>query len=173
MRKTRHCSDRRQGAGSGKQKAEVSAFSAFRNQPSDFLFEIGVEELPADDVDTAYQRLYQALEGERFWVVFETDMGSRMEKMRERWGADYNRQQLIGVRSMVFCNIDWTHRIANADPQLLALCPLHLSVYGQNGSTTVVMPRPSVLAAGSAGIDEASALEAELTGIIQRALSKH
>ena len=125
------------------------------------------------DVDTAYQRLYQALEGERFWVVFETDMGSRMEKMRERWGADYNRQQLIGVRSMVFCNIDWTHRIANADPQLLALCPLHLSVYGQDGTTTVVMPRPSVLAAGSAGLDAANSLEAELTRIIQGALSQH
>ena len=42
---------------SGKQKAEVPALSAFRDQPSTFLFEIGVEELPASDVDTAYEAL--------------------------------------------------------------------------------------------------------------------
>ncbi|MCB1734782.1 MAG: DUF302 domain-containing protein [Gammaproteobacteria bacterium] len=123
------------------------------------------------DMDTAYQRVYQALEGERFWVVFEADMGSRMEKMREQWGDDYNRNQLSGVRSMVFCNIDWTHRVANADPTLLALCPLHLSVYRQAGMTTVVMPRPSTLAAGSAGIDDAVALEQALTKLIRDALT--
>ncbi len=37
-----------------KQKAASSALSAFRNQPSAFLLEIGVEELPASDVDIAY-----------------------------------------------------------------------------------------------------------------------
>ena len=42
---------------SGKQKAETPALSAFRNQPSAFLLEIGVEELPASDVDTAYETL--------------------------------------------------------------------------------------------------------------------
>jgi glycyl-tRNA synthetase len=40
-----------------KQKAVSSALSAFRNQPSAFLLEIGVEELPADDVDSAYSQL--------------------------------------------------------------------------------------------------------------------
>jgi glycyl-tRNA synthetase len=46
---------------SGKQKAEAPAFSAFRDQPSAFLFEIGVEELPANDVDTAYEQLTQRM----------------------------------------------------------------------------------------------------------------
>jgi glycyl-tRNA synthetase len=41
----------------GKQKAEAPTLSAFRNQPSAFLFEIGVEELPANDVDTAHAHL--------------------------------------------------------------------------------------------------------------------
>jgi glycyl-tRNA synthetase len=42
---------------SGKPKAAALDLSAFRNQPSAFLLEIGVEELPADDVDTAYAAL--------------------------------------------------------------------------------------------------------------------
>lgn len=41
----------------GKPKAAALDLSAFRNQPSAFLLEIGVEELPADDVDTAYAAL--------------------------------------------------------------------------------------------------------------------
>lgn len=122
-------------------------------------------------LDQAYTRVYEALEAERFWVVFEANMGSRMAKMRERWGDDYNRNGLAGVRSMVFCNIDWTHRIANADPKLLALCPLHLSVYEQNGHSFVVMPRPSAIAVGSPGAATAEELESQLTGIINAALA--
>ncbi|MBK8824599.1 MAG: glycine--tRNA ligase subunit beta, partial [Anaerolineales bacterium] len=38
----------------GKPKAAALDLSAFRNQPSAFLLEIGVEELPASDVDSAY-----------------------------------------------------------------------------------------------------------------------
>lgn len=123
--------------------------------------------LPLEQV---YTRVYEALEAHKFWVVFEADMGSRMEKMKAHWGDDYNRQHLDGVRSMVFCNIDWTHRIANADPNLLALCPLHLSVYTRNGQSVVVMPRPSAFAVGSPGAAEAKALEAELAGLIDTAL---
>ncbi|HRJ76826.1 MAG TPA: glycine--tRNA ligase subunit beta, partial [Anaerolineales bacterium] len=39
------------------QKADALDLSAFRNQPSAFLLEIGTEELPASDVDSAYSNL--------------------------------------------------------------------------------------------------------------------
>lgn len=42
---------------SSKLKVESSKPSTFNLQPATFLLEIGVEELPADDVDTAYQAL--------------------------------------------------------------------------------------------------------------------
>jgi glycyl-tRNA synthetase len=41
----------------GKPKAATLDVSAFRNQPSAFLLEIGVEELPANDVDSAHAYL--------------------------------------------------------------------------------------------------------------------
>ncbi len=46
---------------SGKPKAVALDLSAFRNQPSAFLLEIGVEELPANDVDIAYEQLTQRI----------------------------------------------------------------------------------------------------------------
>ncbi|HAV76167.1 MAG TPA: glycine--tRNA ligase subunit beta, partial [Anaerolineae bacterium] len=47
---------------SGIGKAEVPALSAFNDQPSVFLLEIGVEELPADDVDTAHEKLTKLIQ---------------------------------------------------------------------------------------------------------------
>jgi hypothetical protein len=34
----------------------------------------------SDPADQVYDRVYRALQGAKFWVVFEADMGSRMEK---------------------------------------------------------------------------------------------
>jgi len=122
-------------------------------------------------VDEAYTSLYAALEEQKFWVVFEADMGQRMANMAERWGDDYNRQGLSAIKSMVFCNIDWTNRIAGVDPALLALCPLHMSLYEKDGRTTITMLRPSTIAADSPGIDAARELEKQLIGVIDKAFS--
>jgi len=122
------------------------------------------------DLDSTYEKVQRALEEQRFWVVFEADMGARMARFAERWGDDYNRSKLDGVKSMVFCHIWWTNQIANADPDMLAMCPLHLSLYQRDGKTTVVMLRPSVLARGSGAEEKAAELESELIGIIEGAL---
>lgn len=124
------------------------------------------------DLDAAYDRIYKALEAEKFWVVFEADMGERMQRFRDKWGPDYNKNQLQGVRSMVFCNLDWTNRIGNADPELMALCPLHLTLVARSGSTYVLMPRLSAMAAGSPGAITANELEAVIRGIIDKAIAK-
>jgi len=122
-------------------------------------------------LDEVYGKIYDALETEQFWVVFEADMGERMARFAESWGEDYNRSGLGTVKSMVFCNIWWTNRIANADPDLLAMCPLHLSLYEKDGETHVVMPALSHMAEGSEGRERAAQLETELAGIIDRALA--
>ncbi len=121
-------------------------------------------------LDEAYTAVYAALEEQRFWVVFEANMGKRMAGMAERWGDDYNRQKLDGIRAMVFCNIGWTNRIANIDPDLLALCPLHLALYEKDGRTTATMLRPTTIAAGSPGLAEVGELENELIDVIDQAL---
>jgi len=133
---------------------------------------VGVLKLTSDrSIDEVYNGLYHALEDGKFWVVFESDMGQRMAKFADRWGEDYNRNGLQSIRSLVFCNIWWTNRIANADPDLLGLCPLHLSLYAKDGKTVVLLPRLSAMAEGSPGKEAASELEAELRKIVQSALA--
>jgi hypothetical protein len=131
----------------------------------------GVLRLTSDQpIEAVYDRLYKALEAEKFWVVFEADMGQRMAKMAERWGEDYNRSGLDAVKSLVFCNLWWTNRLANADPDLLGLCPLHATLYVKEGMTVVVMPAIGAMAEGSPGAGAARELEAELTAIVGAAL---
>jgi uncharacterized protein (DUF302 family) len=120
----------------------------------------------------AFERVSRALESEKFRVVFEADMGERMARFKDAWGIDYNRNDLGGIKSMVFCNIEWTNRIANADPDLLALCPLHLTLFDRNGTTQVVLPRFSLLAKGSPGETRAAELEGEIRRIVESALEK-
>lgn len=123
-------------------------------------------------LDAAYDRVYKALEAQKFWVVFEADMGERMARFEDKWGEDYNRNDLQGVRSMVFCNIEWTNRMGNADPDLLGLCPLHLTIYSKGGKTHVLIPRLSMMAQGSSGADSAKALEAVIRRIVDGALEE-
>lgn len=131
----------------------------------------GVLKLTSErSADDLYSSLYQALEEEKFWVVLESDMGKRMAQFADQWGKDYNRNGLSSIRSMAVCNVWWTNRIANADPDLLGICPLHLSLYAKDGKTVVLMPRLSAMAEGSPGKEVAVELEAELRKIVKSAL---
>jgi uncharacterized protein (DUF302 family) len=121
-------------------------------------------------VDAAYDRIYKGLEVERFWVLLEANVGEQMARNADQWGIDYNRNKLGAARTMVFGNIGWTNRIANADPALLALYPLHLSIYERGGTSYVVLPRLAAIAKGSPGEARAMELDAEIRRILEKAL---
>jgi uncharacterized protein (DUF302 family) len=121
--------------------------------------------------DEVYEQVHDALEAAKFWVVFEADMGSRMATMADDWGADYNRSKLTFTKAMVFCSLGWTNQMANADPDLLALCPLHLSIYARDGKTMLVWPRLSVMAEGSPGLEAARDLDKEVSDLIRGAIT--
>ncbi len=139
----------------------LSALPALAASPA--IFERSAR-LPAD---AAYTRLYEALEQNGFYVVFEPDMGKTLSGMADKLGADYNRNKLTTMRSLVFCNPRLTNGIANADPALLALCPLHLTLTHKDGVSTAYFVRPSVVAAGSAGAAQAAKLEADVVRVIE------
>ena len=139
-------------------------FTAQADAPAVYVRQTGLS------LDAAYRQVYEALEANEFWVVFEADLGERMAKFKDRLGADYNRSELSGARSMVFCNIGWTNAVASADPDMLALCPLHVSLYARKGDTFVVVLRPSEIARGSSAEAKARELEERLSDITDSAL---
>lgn len=100
-------------------------------------------------LDEVYGQLHQALEDHRFFVIHEINLGRNLAGFAERWGKDYNRNRLEGIRAMVICNGWYANQVSNADPSMLALCPLHLTLIHKAGTTTVLFARPTVIARGS------------------------
>lgn len=124
------------------------------------------------DLEASYTSVYKALEKNRFFVVFEPNIQRNLSGFAERWGDNYNRNKLEGIRAMVFCNVWYTNEISNADPDMLAMCPLHLTLIQQQGSTRVLFVRPSVVAADSDALAIAKELEQDVSKAMGEAVNE-
>jgi hypothetical protein len=144
----------------------VLAVSAVRAEPAGIL-----HWTTGQDLETTYDSVHKSLEDNKFYVVFEPDIGRNLAGFAERWGEDYNRNRLDGIRAMVFCNVWYTNQISNLEPELLALCPLHLTLYRQGSTTHVVFLRPSVPGSDSRALALLEELESEVAAAIEQGLA--
>jgi len=116
------------------------------------------------DFDEAYQSVYKALESNRFFVVFEPDIGANLARFGKNWGDDYNQNKIERIKSMVFCNGWYANKVSNVEPDMMALCPLHITMTHKQGTTSVLFVRPDFVAKGS----KAEAVAKEITqGVIE------
>lgn len=118
------------------------------------------------DLDSVYDLVYTSLEDNRFFVVFEPNIQKNISSFAEKWGEDYNRNNLQGIRSMVFCNGWYANAVSNADPDMMALCPLHITLIQREGKTRILFARPTSIAKGS----KAETIAAEIENDVSKAL---
>lgn len=97
----------------------------------------------------ATQAVSTQLEAAGYAVVDELPISENLKRMAGKWGDDYNRNKLEGITSLVFCSGWYVNQVSNLDPQLLGLCPLHVTLTHKGGVTTALFNRPTALAAGS------------------------
>jgi hypothetical protein len=124
------------------------------------------------DMETTYQTVYKSLENNKYFVVFEPNIQANLSRFAERWGDEYNRNKLEGIRAMVFCNGWYANQVSNADPEMLALCPLHITLIQQRGATRVLFTRPSVVASGTKAQNIAKELEEDVSKAIEAAVKE-
>ncbi|NDP49181.1 MAG: DUF302 domain-containing protein [Sulfuriferula multivorans] len=123
-------------------------------------------------LETAYKRVFKALEGNGFKVVYEVDMLENLTKFAKKNAVkDFNLNQLEGIKSMVFCNGALAIKISNADPTMLAMCPLHLTLTQKAGRATILFVRPSFIAQGSKAEAPAKELEEKVIKAIESGLN--
>lgn len=120
------------------------------------------------DFERTYKHLYQALENNRLFVVFEPDIGSNLSAFAKRWGDDYNRSKLERIKSMVFCNAWYANQVSNTAINMTALCPQHVTLTHRDGMTSIHFVRPDAVATGS----KAESIAAELTELIIKAINE-
>ena len=122
------------------------------------------------DLETSYKIIYNSLENNRMYVVFEPNIQANLSHFAKRWGEDYNRNKLEGIRAMVFCNAWYANQVSNADPDMMAMCPMHVTLIQKGGRTRVLFLSPTAMAKGSAAMDVAAELEQDVSKAIDEAV---
>lgn len=122
------------------------------------------------DMDATYKQVFTGLENNGYYVIFEPNIGKNLASFKERWGKEYNKNKLEAIRSMVFCNAWYANQMSNADPQMLALCPLHISLVYKDGITRILFIRPSLVATGSPADKVALELEQDVIRTIESSI---
>ena len=124
------------------------------------------------NLDSAYPQVRKALEANDFKVVYEIDMLENLTKFAKKNAVkDFNLNQLEAIKSMVFCNGPLAVKISNADPAMLALCPLHLTLTQKAGRVSILFVRPGVMAQGSKAEALARVLEEKVIKVIEDGLN--
>ena len=118
------------------------------------------------DFDQVYKYIYQALEKNRLFVVFEPDIGNNLSKFAKRWGEDYNQNKLERIKSMVFCNAWYANQVSNKAVEMMAMCPLHITLTHRGGMTSIHFVRPDAIAKDS----KAESIAGELTELVIKSI---
>ena len=115
-----------------------------------------------------YKKVFTALENNGYFVVFEPNIGKNLSHFAQRWGKNYNKNELEAIRSMVFCNAWYANEVSNMDPDMVALCPLHITLTHKQGVTKILFVRPSQVAADSPAKDVVTELEQDVIRAIEQ-----
>ena len=118
----------------------------------------------------AVKAVSQKLDAAGFAVVDELPISENLKGMAKKWGADYNRNKLEGITTLVFCSGWYVNQVSNLDPGLLGLCPLHLTLIHKAGVTTALFNRPTAIAVGSPAEKVLKEAENEVIQAIEAAL---
>jgi uncharacterized protein (DUF302 family) len=124
------------------------------------------------DFTETYKKVFTSLENNGYFVLIEPNIGKNLSNYEQRWGKNYNKNELEAIRSLVFCNGWYANEISNLDPDMLALCPLHITLTHKKGITTILFVRPSQVAAHSPAKDIAEELEQDVIRAIEQGLLK-
>ena len=120
------------------------------------------------DFSANYKKVFTALETNGYFVVLEPNIGKTMSSRAQRWGKNYNKNELEAIRGMVFCNAWYANEISNMDPEMLALCPLRITLTHKKGMTKILFVRPSHVAADSPAVKVVAELEQDVIRAIEQ-----
>lgn len=124
------------------------------------------------DTPAVQTALEKALGEQGFGILFRANMGATFAKFADAWGDDYNRSGLAEIRAVLFCNPKYANEAANADPTVLALCPLSITLLQKSGTTTLLFERPSQVLSSSAAQSTIRTVESKVIVAIETAVAQ-
>jgi len=123
------------------------------------------------DFEKTYKSVYKSLEDNRFFVVFEVNIGNSLARFGNKWD-NYNLNKIDNIKSMVFCNGWYANKVSNADPDMLGLCPLRITMTHKAGMTKVLFVRPDVVGKDSKAAPVLKELNKAVIDAIEQGLAE-
>lgn len=116
-----------------------------------------------------YPALLKSLQAHRLVVVSEINILEKFKQvgLPKMFGKEFNTNNLTAIRAVIACNGYFGNYIANADSEMLALCPVRITLYEKAGKTTILFIHPTPLAKGSAAYTLAKQLDEKVVAAIK------
>lgn len=125
-------------------------------------------------LDLTFNNVMKSLKDDGFIIAKEINIGENLEKdAKEKGWSDYNINNIVGIRSAIVCSGVTANSISNFDPNMVSICPLHVTVSQLGEWTRVDFIKPSVIAHGSPAELVALKLEERLKIAIHKAFENH
>ena len=123
-------------------------------------------------IGPTFHSVVGALNHSGFKVVKRINIGRKLAGAAKHFHwKNYNESHLTGIRTVIFCNAKFANAIANADPAMLAVCPLHLTLIHQGDLTEVEFVKPAEVARGTKAEAVARRLQDKVIAAVRRGLS--
>ena len=96
-------------------------------------------------MDTIEKNLLNHFKSSKLVVPWKMDILEEFKKkgLDKKFGKKFNTSNLTSVRTIVACNGKFGNMIMNTDPDMMAYCPIRLTLVEKDGKTTVLFVRPS------------------------------
>lgn len=123
-------------------------------------------------VDKVIENILVKFKAENLVVVWQLDILDEFKQkgLDKKLGENFNRAGLTAVRTMVACNGKFGNAIINADSDMMAYCPIRITLTEKDGVTTVLYVRPSFAPKDSKAYKSLVQLENKVTGAIEASM---
>lgn len=124
---------------------------------------------PINEVE---ENLLIQFEVDKLVVVWKLDILEEFKKkgLDKKFGKNFNTAGLTGVRTLVACNGKFGNGIINADSNMMAYCPVRITLTEKDGKTSVLFVRPSSAPKDSKAYNTLVKLEQKVIAAIEESM---
>lgn len=97
-------------------------------------------------MEEVYRELLEKFAQAHLVVVSEINILQKFKDvgLPKKFGENFNTNELTGIRAIIACNGWFGNEVANADPEMMAFCPIRVTLIEKDGKTTLMFVRPGV-----------------------------
>lgn len=120
-------------------------------------------------VDKVLDNILAKFKQEMLVVVWQLDILEefRHKGLDKKFGKNFNKAGLTAVKTLVACNGKFGNDIINQDSDMMAYCPIRITLTEKDGVTTVLYVRPSSAPKDSKAYQSLVKLEKKVTKAIE------